>query len=204
MKIALIPCAATEWHDEGRLLGRVELSPTPAGEEACVRWAEVLKPLDLRRIYHSPDALATRTARLVGRQLLVPTKSARGLAEVDVGLWAGLTEEQLHSRYASAHHELCEFPLNVSPPEGENLADADARLRKFLKKQLAHVEGGGIGLVLRPLALALAWSVLDSREAACLWDTAQQVREPVIVEPPDDLATEEHPTTETQGQGEGV
>jgi broad specificity phosphatase PhoE len=182
MKIALIPCAPTEWDEEGRLLGRVDLSPTPAGEESCSRWAELLRPLALRQIYHAPDGLATRTGRLIGRKLLVPTKAARGLAEVDVGLWAGLTEEQLKSRYASVHHELCEAPLNVNPPEGESLGDADARLRMFLKKQLKRSDERALGLVLRPICFALAWCVLAGRALSLLWETAQQKHEPVIIE----------------------
>lgn len=182
MKVALIPCAATEWHEKGRLLGRVELPPTPAGLDECNRWAEGLQALELRQIYHAPDDLATRTAELVGRKLLVPTKAARGLAEVDLGLWAGLTEEDLKSRYISTHRELCESPLNVSPPDGESLGAADARLKAFLKKQLKRNGQAAVGMVLRPVSFAMARYALEGREPSTVWDATRQVREPVVIE----------------------
>ncbi len=182
MKVALIPCASTEWREKGRLLGRVELRPTPAGEEHCAGWVNGLRSLGLEQILHAPDELATRTAELLGRQLLVPTKAAEGLAEVDVGLWAGLTEEQLKSRFASAHRELCESPLNVSPPGGESLGAADARLKTFLKKQMKRNGEAVLGLVLRPVTFAIARCVLEGRAPSTVWEAAQAQHEPVVLD----------------------
>lgn len=182
MRIVLIPCASTEWREEGRLLGRVELRPTPAGEEHCAGWVEALTNLGLEQILHAPDELATRTANLLGRQLLVPTKAADALAEVDVGLWAGLTDEQVRSRFSSAHRELCESPLNVSPPGGERLGAADARLKAFLKKQNKRNGGAVLGLVLRPVTFAMARCALEGREPSTVWEEAQEMHEPIAIE----------------------
>jgi broad specificity phosphatase PhoE len=184
MTIALIPCACTEWQTEGRLLGRVELTPTADGEAQCLHWIEQLKALGLKQIHHGPDELCTRTAELLARKLLVPTKAVRNLAEVDVGLWAGLTDAELESRYASAHHELCDAPLNVTPPQGEDLAEADARLKGFLKKELKRNGQAALGLVLRPVSFALARCALEHRDPSKLWETVRSVREPVIIEVP--------------------
>ena len=185
MKVVLIPCASTEWDQEGRLLGRTEVPPTPAGENACLDWAQTLERLGIAQIHHGPDELATRTAQLLARKLLVPTKSARNLAEVDAGLWTGLTEDDLESRYASAHRELRESPLNVSPPGGESLGKADARVKTFLNKQLRRNGEAVFGLVARPVALAMARCALEERDVSTVWETARQTREPVVVDVPD-------------------
>lgn len=184
MKVVLIPCAATEWREEGRLLGRVELPPAEAAEAQCAAWAEQLTPLGLKQIYHGPDELARRTAELLGRKLLVPTKAVAGLAEVDVGLWAGLTDGQLKARFASVHRELREAPLNVSPPGGENLGAAAARLEAFLKKQAKRNGRATLGLVLRPVAFAMVWCTLTGQPASAVWDAAKRLCEPVVVEYP--------------------
>jgi len=184
MKIALIPCARTEWLDEGRLLGRVELPPAPAADAECEQWVKELRGLGWQQILHAPDELATHTARLLGRQLVVPTKVADALAEVDVGLWSGLTEEDLKSRYASAHRELCEAPLNVNPPGGESLGDADARLKAFLKKHTRRDGPTALALVLRPLSFAMAWCTLEGRAPSDVWERARQAQRPVIIEFP--------------------
>ncbi len=182
MKVVLIPCGMTAWDDEGRILGRVELSLTPAGNEECGKWARQLSDLGLKRILHAPDELASRTAGLVARQLSLPTKSLDNLVEVDVGLWAGLTESQLKTRYASAHRELCEAPLNVNPPGGESLSTAAERLNSCVGKQIKKNSTTAIGLVLRPFSLALAKCALEGADMSNVWELSRGVREPVVVE----------------------
>lgn len=182
MKIVLIPCAATEWHDEGRLLGRVDLPATVSGDAACTRWAEPLRALNLVQIYHSPDPLATHTARLLGRLLAVPVKSARQLAEVDLGLWTGLTDDELKARYASAHRELCDAPLNVNPPGGEGLGQAASRLKEFFVKQLKRNGQTAIGVVVRPVSFAMARFGLEGRSLCEVWEAALQASAPVVVD----------------------
>ncbi len=182
MKVALIPCAASEWREQGRLLGRVELSPAPEGSVRCTAWVERLRAAGLARVFHSPDELATRTAELIARRLSVPAKPLEELVEVDVGLWAGLTEGQLKKRYATAHRQLCESPLSVSPPGGESFAAAAERVRTCLSKRIRRDGKAGFGLVMRPLSFAMARCILEQGEITDVWETAQSVDEPVIVE----------------------
>lgn len=191
MKIALIPCAPTEWRSEGRLLGRTELSAAPGAESRCVTWAETLRPLALARILHSPDELAKRTARLIGRVLHVPTRSVEDLSEVDFALWAGLTDDELRTRFASAYRQLEESPLAVTPPGGENLGAAAARLQACLKRKLRAGEAA-VGLVLRPVVLALARYVLEDHDESRIWSAAHS-DDPVIVTVNSGLAPSDPP-----------
>ena len=164
------------------MLGRVELSITAPGQETCAQWAEQLRGLGLQRILHAPDELATQTAEAVARRLSIPTKALRALAEVDIGLWAGLTEEQLKARYPTAHRELGESALNVQPPEGENLRAAAHRLQVCLRKQISRNGVGAIGVVLRPLALAIVRCALEGRPLANLWEAAHSITQPLVIE----------------------
>lgn len=184
MKIALIPCAASEWREEGRLLGRVEVAPTPQGERDAAVWAESLRPLGLVTILHAGDELSTRTAKIVAKALGIKTRKVSSLAEVDVGLWAGLTEDDLQKRYATAYRELCESPLNVNPPNGETIADAEKRLTTELQKLLKKNGVPAIALVERPLALALTRRSIEGGEEATIWENARDVDAPVVLEIP--------------------
>jgi probable phosphoglycerate mutase len=182
MKVALIPCGTTDWHGEGRLLGRTELPLSEAGQEQCAAWSEKLTALGLKRILHAPDDLATQTAIYLARRLSVPTKTLDDLLEVDVGLWAGLTESQLKSRYPSAHKQLCEAPLNVHPPGGEDLSAAASRVDTCLRKHVRKNGGEIVGVVVRPFSFAMAKCALDGSESASLWDTARSATEPLIID----------------------
>jgi len=182
MKVALIPCAGSDWREQGRLLGRVELSPAAGGPGLCVEWAEQLRSVRLTRVFHSPDELCTRAGQTIARRLNVLAKALDELVEVDVGLWAGLTEQQLKKRYATAHRELCESPLNVSPPEGESFRAAVARVRACLGKRIRRNGRAGLGLVMRPLSLAMARCLLEQGEITKVWEMSQSADEPVVVE----------------------
>ena len=132
-----------------------------------------LRALGLERILHAPDELATQTAAVLARQLSVPTKALDDLAEVDLGLWTGLTEAQLKTRFASAHRELREAPLNVNPPGGESLSarrrPADRRASASSSRRTAKT---AIGVVLRPDQLG-RWPgrTLGGGELSELWES---------------------------------
>jgi probable phosphoglycerate mutase len=182
MKVALIPCGATDWRQEGRLLGRVALSFAGDGDVQCSEWGEELRPAALSRIFHAPDELSKTTAQQIARRLNLPTKTLDDLDEVDLGLWTGLTEAELKKRYAKAHRLLLESPLNVTPPQGENFADAVDRLRACLKKRIKANGKAGIGLVMRPFAFAMARHVLEGRQPDELWEESQHEDRPVVMD----------------------
>jgi probable phosphoglycerate mutase len=182
MRIALIPCGETDWGAEGRLLGRVELPLSEAGEARCAAWARELEPLGLERIVHGPDELGKRTATLLAAQLRVPTRALEGLHEVDTGLWSGLTECELKRRYATAHRELKEAPLNVQPPGGEALRSAAKRLAECLDRQIRRNGVVSLGVVARPFALALASCALRNGPTSEVWELAWRVANPIVIE----------------------
>lgn len=182
MKVALIPCGVTDWSQQGRLLGRAELEPAPGAESQFTAWGEKLRLAKLDRIFHAPDGLSKATAQYFGRQLNIPAKSLGALVEVDLGLWAGLTEEELKKRYAKAHRQLIDSPLNVSPPNGEDFSNAANRLRACLKKRIKPNGRDSIGLVMRPLTFAMARYVLEGGESVRIWEASQSEAEPVVME----------------------
>lgn len=182
MKIALIPCARTEWQTEGRILGHAALAAADGAEADLQSWAESLAPLAPKQILHGPDELATRTARLLARRLRSAARTTPALREVDMGLWTGLTEEQLRERFGSAYRGICDTPLQVSPPQGESFADAADRLRSFLRRRLKRNGDAALGLVLRPCARALLHCLLDGGAWDDFWPRVGHAGGPVVLD----------------------
>lgn len=183
MKVVLIPAAGCEWRQAGRLLGRVELELTEAGGGQCDAWAAQLRDLGIETVYHGPDELSDTTARRIAKAIGASTRSADKLAEVDLGLWAGLTDAELKSRFAKAHRQLGEAPLTVQPPEGEAFGAAAERLEGFIRKALRRNGQKAVGFVLRPLALALVRRRLQREQMDDVYAAARAADEPVVVEP---------------------
>ncbi len=160
MKIALIPCGATEWHEQGRLLGRADLPLSEVGRQQLEAWAVVLTPLRLSRLLHAADDLSVSSAQVLATALRAKTKVVADLVELDAGLWSGLTEPELETRYESAYQESCDAPLNVQPPGGEPIAEAQERLWTCFRRQLRAGSVHPVGFVLRPVAWRLACALL--------------------------------------------
>lgn len=184
MKIALIPCGVCEWREQGRLLGRVALQLSAGAEVRCVQWSQRLAETSLSTIYHAPDELCKKTAQMIARRLGATTKSVEALAEVDVGLWAGLTEAQLKARFETAHRELCDAPLNVQPPDGETFSVAAERIERSVRARIRNRKKNGrdIGFVLRPLSLAMARRALEGAESSAIWNGIRADDAPVLID----------------------
>ncbi len=181
MSVALIPCLNCVWTRGGRLLGQVEVAPDDGADEIAA-WVSTLGPLALDTILHSPDELAERTAQRLASELGARTKAVQDFSEVDLGLWAGLTLDEVRTRFATAIRQLDDAPLSVTPPDGEKFSDALTRLSKALRAQIAKRDGG-VGIVLRPMALALAAHALSGDPLMGLLEEARNVRAPMVVAP---------------------
>lgn len=182
MKFALIPTGACDWRQTGRLLGRVQLSLTTDGEKQCREFADDIRAAGIATVYHGRDELSKDTAKRVARALDAATRSTDKLLEVDLGLWAGLTDGDLKSRYATAHRQLCESPLTVRPPEGEPLADAADRLETYLRRTLRRNGKTPIAFVMRPVSLAIARCVLTGSEMRELYAMSRGPDEPRVMD----------------------
>lgn len=159
--IALIASGATDWQQSGRLQGNTDLplsseAPSMIGDQA----ARHNLPRPVRVIHCAPDEASRQTADLYAARLgEAKVKPVDALSEVDLGLWQGLTEQQLADRYARAYAQWHSDPAHVSAPEGEELADAADRLTAAISKLVPRSTSEPLVLVLRPLALNIcaAW-----------------------------------------------
>ncbi|MCG3125685.1 MAG: Phosphoserine phosphatase 1 [Phycisphaerae bacterium] len=182
MKVALIPVGASEWGEAGRLLGRAEVSLTSRGRKSCADWARTLRSLHPSRVYHSSDDLAAQTAGLIADAIDAPVKEVRDLDEVDVGLWAGLTEAQLKQRYTSAYRQLCDAPLGVRAPEGEDFDEASRRLVDGITRLVRKNGAPAVAVVLRPLALTMVRCALEGRRPQDLLSAVRDHAAPIVID----------------------
>ncbi|MFN0136642.1 MAG: histidine phosphatase family protein [Phycisphaerae bacterium] len=182
MKVALIPCSPSDWTHEGRILGRTELPPSDSAELSISTTVESLRAIAPTKLFHAPDELSTHMAKAIGKALKLTAKSKDELLEVDMGLWAGLTDEQLRTRFSSAYHLLEESPLNVSPPGGEDFRTAAERLAQVIAKLRKRAGEGPVAVVLRPIAMALVRAHCGEIAETEVWSAATDASGVVFVE----------------------
>ena len=164
ISLVLIPWAETAWKAAGRLAGRTSLPLTEGGRDEVRGWSAMLAEPKLSTVYASSEQAAVEVAEIVAEKTGASRKTVADLAEVDVGLWDGLTAEELKRRYPKIYKKWHSDPASVSPPEGEALTDAFARLRQALEKLMRKQDDRCVAVVLGPLAFALVRCWAESVE----------------------------------------
>lgn len=149
--LLLIRHAQSTWVAQGRFQGRLDPPLSPLGEEQAHRVAAWLAGpagaagLDLAgapcEIAHSPLTRVAQTASRIAdafadTALLRPEA---GLVEIGVGDWSGLTVEEVDARWPAEHAAWRRDPIGTTPPGGETLGEADARVRAAVPGLLASL-----------------------------------------------------------------
>lgn len=137
--IVLIRPGETDYDDQSRLLGTLEMPLNDAGLENVTAIVRHLQQEDIRLecIYTSPVDPACRTARAIAEALNgLKVKEVDELRNVDQGLWQGLPEADVRKRYPQFFRNGKEKPQTIRPPEGETLGDACERIQKVINKAI--------------------------------------------------------------------
>ncbi len=172
LTLTLVRSGATEWDDAGRLQGSTDLPMSESGREALVASLDTslngqAKALTL--ILHAPDEASRQTAQAIVERGGARRREVEDLQDMDLGLWAGLRESELIERHPTLLRAWREDPGSLTPPDGENLVDAEERIITALSRAVSKAGKGPVAIVLRPLAFAIVRCWLQERPLAELW-----------------------------------
>ena len=159
MRIAFLRHGPTDWNEEGRIQGRIDMPLSAAGR---VKMAGLLPPKGFAgaRAYTSPLSRARETAALLGFADAVP--DAR-LAEHHWGDWEGLTREEIMARDGADAFARAGTAIDFTPKGGESTRALLARVADFIA-DVARGEGDAIAIAHRGVlrsayTLATGWDM---------------------------------------------
>jgi len=128
----------TEWNRERRIQGRLDSKLTAHGIEQAHRMGATLKRLmgeGARCDIISPLGRTMATARIICEMLGIETRSIETdlrLAEVDLGSWAGLTREEVGTRWLGELQGPARREWYFRSPDGETFDHVSARVGSWL------------------------------------------------------------------------
>lgn len=143
------------------MIGRSPVSLTDQGREQALAWANALEKDPPVAVYSSEEVASVETAVVLEKRANIKRKEFRDLAEVNVGLWDGLTTDELKRRYPKIYKRWCDDPFSVCPPEGEDFAAASDRIREGLARLVGDRRDRTLAVVLGPYSFALARSAVE-------------------------------------------
>jgi broad specificity phosphatase PhoE len=101
-ELLLVRHGETDWNRDGRYQGHADQPLNDAGREQARELARRLRDVDLDAVYTSDLRRAAETAEIIVEGRDVPVVRERGLREVDVGSWSGLTRAEIEQRFPGA------------------------------------------------------------------------------------------------------
>lgn len=173
IEIILLRSGRTDWDDQSRVQGRADFPLSDRGREEISRTIrELVAELTTRPtvIHTAPDEASRETAEILAEATDAKVRVEEELTTMDMGLWQGMLESEIESRFPSVCRMWQETPSSVSPPEGEPFAEFERRMRGVLLKLIEKANGVPTVIVARPLPYALAACVLVGRAVTDVWD----------------------------------
>jgi len=118
----------------------------------------------ITQIFSSDEQASVETAQIIARKLGATHKTVLDVAEVDPGLWDGLTFDELKRRYAKVFKKWHQDPTCICPPEGEDLRDASSRICPAIERIIRKNGALAKAIVLGPSVFSLARCWIEQRE----------------------------------------
>jgi probable phosphoglycerate mutase len=163
--IVLVRHGETDWNRERRFQGHADTPLNDAGRAQAADLADSLTSERLVAVYTSPLQRAYETAALIAVRLGLDVRPLDALREIHVGLWEGLTIDEVKEGYPESASAGC----HSGWPGGETYDELSARVLPALVG-LAHEHANErilvvthAGPVRAALAAAMGLSYDDAR-----------------------------------------
>ena len=154
----LIRHAQTSWNEENRLQGRTDMSLSPLGRQQAECLGSCFASRHVKGIFTSALQRSRQTAQAIaaGNGHGVSPIIEPELAEMHLGVWEGLTPEEIDARFENAYQQWKIRPSSVVIPGGEPLEAFRERVRRVFGRVMALI-GDGEYVVVSHGGVIAAW-----------------------------------------------
>lgn len=169
VRFVLIAPGLTDYDQQQRLQGVLNVPLNDSGREETQRVARELQDLGIEALYCCPCEAATQTAAILAEALGLKPKIVEMLQNLNLGLWQGLVRDDIKRKHPRVWRQWQDQPESVCPPEGETVGDAQKRVQTALAKLLKKHKRGTIALVVPEPLGCLVRAQLGQGLLAQLW-----------------------------------
>ena len=169
LKVIIIQPGATDFDEQGRIKGCLDLPLNQTGRQQVARTIFELAEAHLDHVYSAPCQSARETAEALAKEHPVKITLFDPLRNLDHGLWHGKLIEEVKRQQPRVYRMWQEGQENVCPPEGESWAQAKERVATGLRKILRWHREGVIALVIPEPVATLVRSLVSHCELGDLW-----------------------------------
>ncbi len=122
----------TDWNAEDRLQGHLDIPLNEEGVRQARGLCATVRSYRFDHIYSSPLLRARQTVEIVAKNREISYDWR--IAEINHGVWQGLTKEEIASRWPEEWRLWRESPASYTPDGGESLFELEQRIHRFLSE----------------------------------------------------------------------
>jgi broad specificity phosphatase PhoE len=168
-RVLLIRPGATDFDDQGRIKGTLDMPMSERGLQQVSSLAEQLSEFTVGTIYSAPCESARETARQLAEGREARIKVIDAFRNVDHGLWHGKLIDEVRRNHPKVYRQGQDSPSDICPPGGESIRDARARVIKAIRKVVRKNGSGVIAIVIPDPMAWVVQSLLSGAELSDLW-----------------------------------
>jgi broad specificity phosphatase PhoE len=189
VQILLIRPGITEYDQQGRVQGTLNIPLCEDGRQEVEAMIEELRRQPIAAIYTSPSESAEQTAESLGQAFDLKVKTIESFENLDQGLWQGMLVADVKAKQPKVYRQWQEQPENVCPPQGETLSSAKQRISATITKLLKKHKSDGIFAIVAPEPLASVIRNVVRHDAwGDLWQSATDMPHWQVIDVPEAAA----------------
>ena len=168
-QIALIRTGSTDYDEQGRISGLLDIPLCHNGAGQVARLVDDLASLPISQVFTAPDQASMQTADAIAAAKGAKAKRLDKLQNLNMGLWQGKLIEDVRQNQKKVYKQWQERPETICPPEGETLAEAIDRVSPSLRKIVKKGDHAVVALVVPQPLCSLVRAVLTDECIGDLW-----------------------------------
>lgn len=154
----------TQWNTKGIMQGWGNSPLTELGRMQGQWLRDRMKDLHIDVIYTSPSGRAYETAEIIRGNRQIEIIKDKGLQEINVGKWEGLSQEEIKARNEENHFNFWNMPSKYKSEDGEDYYKVRDRSFETITKILEKEKGKTILIVTHTITLKGFLNKLENKE----------------------------------------
>lgn len=173
-RVLLVRPGATDFDDQGRMKGNLDVPLSDRGIEQAEEVAKELATVPIKAIYCSPCESARETAKYLADEQRatgheVKIKVIDAFRNLDHGLWHGKLIDEVRRNQPRIYRQGADHPENFCPPGGEPLMEAKTRVTKAVRKCVKKGRDAVIAIVIPEPLATVVQCLLNGEDLTSVW-----------------------------------
>ncbi len=137
MRLYLIRHGQSTWNKQNRIQGHSNPPLTEKGRTQIGKLIPRLKREGIEKIIASPLKRAHESAQILAKGLGVECHTYRGLMEIFLGEWEGMSPDEINQSYNDGYKKWLKGPSKIRIPKAETISQFRRRAVKAFKEIVA-------------------------------------------------------------------